>query len=132
MAEKNIKQTVRARSQSGGQPVKKRRLKTSAKRAASPVKVVGKQVVKVTKPLSPVLKPLKTKPARSVGRFLAKVLLINYFVSSWRELKDVTWPGRRETLRLTAAVFIFSVVFGVLVSLSDFGLDKLFHKILLR
>lgn len=132
MAEKNIKQTVRARSQSGAPVSKKRRLKTSAKKATSPVKIAGRRVAKAAQPLSPVLVPFKTRPMRFIGRILAKVFLINYFVSSYNELRDVEWPNFSETVRLTVAVFVFSIIFGLLVSASDFGLDKLFHKILLR
>lgn len=132
MAEKKVKQTVRARSQSGAPVSKKRRLKTSAKIAANPIKVAGRRVASVAKPLNPLLTPFKTRPMRFIGRILAKVLLVNYFISSYNELRDVEWPNLSETVRLTIAVFVFSIIFGLLVSASDFGLDKLFHKILLH
>lgn len=132
MVEKKVKQTVRARSQTGAPTGKKRRLRSSAKTASGPMRKAGQKVAVAVKPLNPLLKPFKTRPARFIGRILKKLLLINYFISSARELRQVKWPNRRETFRLTAAVFIFSIIFGLLVSLSDFGLDKLFHKILLR
>lgn len=56
----------------------------------------------------------------------------SYFVNSWREVRQVTWPNRRETWRLTLAVFIFAVVFGALVAGVDKGLDLLFKKVILR
>ena len=55
-----------------------------------------------------------------------------YFKNSWRELKEVKWPNRKETWQLTVAVFIFSTIFGVLITLTDYGLGKLFKKILLK
>jgi preprotein translocase SecE subunit len=55
-----------------------------------------------------------------------------YFRNSWKELKEVTWPGRRETLQLTFAVFMFAIVFGILVGFTDYGLDKVFKRILLK
>lgn len=51
--------------------------------------------------------------------------------NAWAEIKGVTWPGRKETIRLTFAVLIFSIVFGAFVSAMDFGLDKLFKEIIL-
>ena len=131
MAEKSPKQTVRQRSQQGSaQP--KRRLRATAHQASRPLSAGRRTLAKVFAPLSSLLIPFKTRPARFIGRLLAAILLINYFVSSWRELKAVEWPNKRETVRLTAAVFIFSILFGFLISVSDFGLDKLFHKILLH
>lgn len=72
------------------------------------------------------------KPFRVVGRVLSRFLIPPYFKNSWRELQMVTWPDRRTTLRLTYAVIIFSIIFGVLVALVDFGLDKLFKKVILH
>lgn len=44
----------------------------------------------------------------------------------------VTWPSRQQTRQLTFAVILFSIVFGILVALVDFGLDKLFKKVILH
>lgn len=83
-------------------------------------------------------------PLRYVGRQLARlerfrvvrwtglVLVPPYFRNSWRELRGVTWPNRRETWQLTWAVIIFSVIFGVLVAVVDYGLDKLFKQFILK
>ena len=68
------------------------------------------------------------KPIRFIGRILG----FNYIRSSWSELKFVTWPTRREGRRLTTAVIIFSVIFGALIALVDFGLDKLFKELFLK
>ena len=69
--------------------------------------------------LRPILRPL---------RWLVPI----YFVNSWREVRQVTWPTRRETWRLTLAVFIFAVVFGALIAGVDKGLDLLFKKVILK
>jgi preprotein translocase SecE subunit len=81
----------------------------------------------------------KTKlPKTGILRVLRLILLPlrwlmpRYFVNSWREVKQVTWPSRRETWRLTLAVFIFAVVFGSLVAGVDKGLDILFKKVILK
>lgn len=72
------------------------------------------------------------KPFRKIGHFLGLVFLPRYVRNSWVELRRVTWPSRRETWRLTFAVLAFSVAFGVLIALVDFGLDKLFREVLIK
>lgn len=129
MAEK--KQTVRERTQVSDKQPKERRAKRTARVAAKPLTQAGKGVKKAAKPFSFLLRPFKARPVRFIGRVLATVLFINYFRSSWQELRQVTWPNRRETFKLTVAVFIFAIVFGLAIALVDFGLDKIFRKILL-
>lgn len=84
------------------------------------------------------------KPFVAIGRLLAKighkqpfkfighVLWPAYFRNSWKELRQVTWPNRRESWQLTTAVIVFATVFGVLIAVVDFGLDKLFKQVLLK
>lgn len=83
-------------------------------------------------------------PLRMVGRFFVRlgkfqlfrwigyILLPVYIRNSWRELRLVTWPNRRETWGLTYAVIIFSVIFGLLIAVVDFGLDKLFKEFIVK
>ena len=73
-------------------------------------------------------------PDTKVGRFLNKR---RYFVpkfirEAWAELKLVTWPNRKETTKLTIAVFTFAIVFGILVAVTDYGLDQLFKRTVLK
>lgn len=89
------------------------------------------------KPSSSLGKALKTllRPLSPLGRALAKILgwmMPRYFINAWRELRQVTWPNRRETWRLTGAVFVFAVVFGALVAIVDKGLDEFFKKVILK
>lgn len=73
-------------------------------------------------------------PFRMLGRGIKKVGRIfvpKYFKESWGELKQVTWPNRRDTFKLTLAVIIFAIIFGALITVVDYGLDKLFRKVLL-
>jgi preprotein translocase subunit SecE len=51
--------------------------------------------------------------------------------NAWAEIKQVTWPSRKETARLTVAVLIFSIIFGAFVAALDFGLDRLFKEVIL-
>ena len=75
------------------------------------------------------------KPLRWVLAYVIRFLrwiTPSYFINSWREVKQVTWPNRRETWRLTAAVFVFATVFGILVAVVDKGLDEIFKKLILK
>lgn len=103
----------------------------------------SKKPRKITKTASAASKPFKA--AAKVGKqefhlfpqsetgikgFLTKSRKItpSYFRSSYKELKKVTWPNRKETWRLMVAVFIFATVFGLTITLVDFVLDKLFKQ----
>lgn len=73
-------------------------------------------------------------PEGRVWNFLNKrrYWIPNYVKESWRELRQVTWPGRRETWRLTLAVFIFAIIFGILVTVVDKGLEVVFKNLILE
>lgn len=51
-----------------------------------------------------------------------------YFRSAFKELRLVTWPSRRDSWRLVISVFLFSIAFGSVIAIVDFGLDKLFKQ----
>jgi preprotein translocase subunit SecE len=68
------------------------------------------------------------KPLRIIGH----ILLPKYIRNSWRELKQVTWPTFRQSRQLTIAVILFAAVFGALIAVVDYGLDKLFRHLLLK
>lgn len=68
------------------------------------------------------------RPVRKVLGWLVP----RYFVNSWRELRLVTWPGRRETWRLTGAVFVFAIVFGVMITGVDKVIDKFFKELVIK
>lgn len=73
----------------------------------------------IVRPLRPVLRPLRW-------------IIPTYFINAWHEVKQVSWPNRRETWRLTLAVFVFAVVFGLLIAGVDKVLDELFKKVILK
>ena len=92
---------------------------------------IGRFFKLLLKPLKVLKKPFQNKFFRPIGRFFSKVLLINYITSSWKEVRQVTWPDRKQTGKLTLAVFIFAITFGAFVAVIDFGLDKLFKEVVL-
>jgi preprotein translocase SecE subunit len=65
-------------------------------------------------------------------RVLGKVLLPAYFRNSYKELKLVTWPSWKQSRQLTYAVLVFAIVFGGVIALVDYGLDKVFRQVLLK
>jgi preprotein translocase SecE subunit len=123
-------ETVRQRAERGvsAQP-KRRHVKKAAGTLSIPLRKLWNAICFVARPFSFVLIPFKTKPARITGRILASILLFKFFREAWAELRQVQWPTARETVRLTMAVFVFSILFGAIIAVTDFGLDKVFKKV---
>ena len=57
---------------------------------------------------------------------LLRVSTLKSFSIIWDELKKVTWPTRKEAVRLTILVLIISGVIGAILSLIDMGFAELF------
>jgi preprotein translocase SecE subunit len=106
-------------------PEKKRRVQKTAKTISKPFKAVRRVGGKTY------FLPL---PDNRLGRFMNKrrYFIPRYFKESWQELKQVTWPDRKETTKLTLAVFTFALIFGILVAVTDYGLDQLFKRTVLK
>jgi preprotein translocase SecE subunit len=75
-------------------------------------------------------KPLR--PVITVLRFIGRLIVPRYLRDSWKELKLVTWPDWKQSRQLTFAVLVFAVVFGAVIAIVDYGLDKIFRNILLK
>lgn len=117
-------QTVRERTKTQNTG-RVKRIRTNAGRIKTPVKkahATGKREFHL---------PL---PDNKFGRILRKrVRIFPKFVrEAWAEIRQVTWPTPRETVRLTIAVFIFATIFATIVGVLDFGLDKLFKEVLIK
>ncbi len=50
---------------------------------------------------------------------------------SWREVKKVVWPTRKEAIQMTAYVFAFVVVMALFLWLTDKTLEWVFYDLLL-
>jgi preprotein translocase SecE subunit len=97
---------------------KPRRLQKTTRKVGTPFRATGRGLKKVGR-----LKPF---------RILGLIIVPPYFRNSWKELRQVTWPKFRESIRLTIAVILFAVIFGLFVAVLDFGLEKLFKEVLLK
>jgi len=51
--------------------------------------------------------------------------IVKYFIDSYRELRKVTWPTKKQLIRDTLIVLISSIVVTAFVGVVDLGLTKL-------
>lgn len=114
-------ETVREKTEKSSQPKPEKKrgiLGLALSYIAAPFKWIGRQIAKLGR--------------FKIVRIIGKVLWPAYFRNSWKELRQVTWPTRRETWQLTLAVIIFSVIFGVIIAAVDYGLDKIFKQLIVK
>jgi preprotein translocase SecE subunit len=106
-------------------PVKKRRVRKTARAITRPIRAARRIG------MSEYYLPM---PDTKFGRFMNKrrYWIPSYFRQAWQEVKGVTWPNRKETTKLTLAVFTFAIIFGLLVAATDYGLDIVFKKTVLK
>lgn len=109
--------------------VKASEAKAAPSRGKRVLKATGGGVKKASSPFGRILKKIFN---RQPFRFIGKVLVPPYFRKSWQELKLVKWPTWPESRRLTFAVLVFAIIFGVAVAAVDYVLDKVFKAILIN
>ena len=110
--------------------------KQAEKRVEKPSKIKDK----IHKPLTVLRQagkkeftPVKVPEKKGVRHLNKRVRFVPKFIrESWAELKKVTWPTKREAIRLTFAVFVFATVFTLFIQIIDFVFNKLVKEILLR
>jgi len=118
------KPTARERTLTGGS--KTRRLHKATSKIKRPIKGAASIGRKEYHPIK--------LPDNRLGRVLNKRgrFFPKFIREAWAEIRQVTWPTPRETVRLTTAVFIFSVIFAVIVAILDYGLDKAFREVIIK
>jgi len=57
---------------------------------------------------------------------------MDYLSASRAELLKVSWPSRRQTIRLTLLVIGFSLVMAAVLGLMDFLFSNLVQKIIVK
>lgn len=74
-----------------------------------------------------------SKPTKSKKPFVLLRPFIafgRYLRDSWRELRQVRWPNRKLTWKLTAAVLIYCAIFVVFIVLLDMFFTFIFNLLL--
>jgi len=101
------------------------KLKKAKKEA---VKAKAKEIrkekqAKETRKMPVLLKPLWviSTPFRAIGR---------YFRDSFRELRQVRWPNRAQTWKITLSVILYVTIIAVIIILLDSLLTFFFDKFL--
>ena len=56
---------------------------------------------------------------------------VGFAKDSWREVKKVVWPTRKETLQMTAYVFVFVVIMSTFLWLTDKTLEWVLYDLIL-
>lgn len=119
--ERNVKAVAKAEAKATKQP-KRRRATGLLAKIFRPFK----------KPLYTLAWPFRLRPVRFIGRILGRILWPKYFRNSWQEIRQVTWPSRSETWKLTIAVLIFALIFGLATAGTDWVLDKVIRRLVFR
>ena len=56
---------------------------------------------------------------------------VGFAKDSWREVKKVVWPSRKETLQMTAYVFAFVVIMSLFLWMTDKTLEWVLYDLVL-
>ena len=63
---------------------------------------------------------------------VAKKRRFTFFADIIAELRKVTWPSRRDTIRLTGLVILICAAVGLFLGALDFGFSQAVAKLFLR
>lgn len=130
MADKKVKDVKKTKTSFRERNIKAAEAKDKPKRirkvATTAVRPVGKVGSMLTKEFHVI-------PQKENAGFFTKSRKAapSYFSNAWKELRLVSWPGRKETWKLVFAVYVFAIGLGIAIALLDFGLEKLFRDVIL-
>ena len=58
--------------------------------------------------------------------------IFRYLKASWREIRKVKWPTKKQAAKLTFAVIMFSLFFAAFTGIVDAGIDQFIEKVILK
>jgi len=90
------------------------------------IRPIGNFIDKVTSPLT------KSGAWIFLRRYILRSPFKGYFVNSFLELKNVQWPDRKTSLKLTFTVILFSAFFAAFTTALDYGFVEISKRIFLR
>ncbi len=67
--------------------------------------------------------------SKQVQNIKPKKSRFNFFRDIYDELKKVTWPSRRDIIRLTVMVIVVCAVVGLFLGAIDFGFTELIRRV---
>ncbi len=67
---------------------------------------------------------------KSLKKAEGKDKKVGYFRGAFRELRQVRWPNRKETWKMTLSVIIYVVILAVAIMLLDALLQLIFNQLL--
>jgi len=59
-------------------------------------------------------------------------LLNSFFSGAMLELKQITWPSKKETINLMKVVIIFSIVMAIFLGIVDYGFSTIMQTFVLK
>lgn len=66
-------------------------------------------------------KSSRRNPLRAIGE---------YFAGAWYEIRQVRWPDRAATWKMTIALLLFTAFFVIIILLLDWAFQTLFNTLL--
>jgi preprotein translocase subunit SecE len=69
---------------------------------------------------------------KSQPQVVAKKRRFTFFADVIGELRKVTWPSRRDTIRLTIIVILVCGAVGAFLGVLDYGFSELVARVFLR
>jgi len=58
--------------------------------------------------------------------------IINFFREVGMEIKKITWPTRKEAIKYTFTVIVFTLIVALFLGLFDFGFQQLLEKFVFK
>lgn len=62
---------------------------------------------------------------QKVIQFFKELKFVQFVKEAWRELKNVTWPGKKELVASTVIVLLVTLLLMIYLGVIDFALAKL-------
>lgn len=116
---KNITKISAKSSSNSAAPVKSQPPVAKPAKVQKSTKVKTKSTDRTEKPLKEVF--ILVRPFVALGRYLR---------DSWREIRQVRWPNRKATWKMTLAVIIYCALFAVFILLLDTLFTFVFNLLL--
>jgi preprotein translocase SecE subunit len=119
----NITKIKSKDNHSNNPAAKKHRKKSKPKIAPKATKTAPKTTKPVSKKPNLLIKILRTPfiPFRPIAR---------YIKASWQEIRQVRWPNRKLTWKMTFAVIVYTAVFIIFIATLDALFTFVFNNLL--